>query len=446
MKLAKSKLNRIRLIGSILFTTVVVAFVGVLLYQNSRVEHLTLAAGSRTGESYIVSAALKTVVERHHPEIRIALRETGGTVESLKLLADGGADLAVAQADVASGPATRIIAVLYDDTLQLLVRSDSTVQSFSDLRGRTIALPRSGGQFESFSRVARHFGMDETDFRFTGLTDQAAEEEFSAGRADAFFRVRALGNPSIQRLARSGRFRMVRIDHAEAMRINHPSFMPARIPAGAYLGNPPVPPMDLPSVSVHRTLLAAARVDESTVRAVTGVLIENRQEMGQEIPEASREVRLLLAQVRRPEVRDQLGPELHPGAAKYYDKDKPSFLLAHSDYVGLILTVFAMLGSWIWELRAWLQRQQKNAADEYSNRVVALMNGARAAAQLDAVEAIRSEMLAILTAAVADLDQDRLSEESFHSFRAILQIGLEEVRACAAFLQTKAQTGIAYKA
>ena len=37
-------------------------------------------------------------------------------------------------------------------------------------------------------------------------------------------------------------------------------------------------------------------------------------------------------------------------------------------------------------------------------------------------------MLGILTAAVGDLDADRLSEESFHSFRAILQIGLEVVR------------------
>lgn len=73
--------------------------------------------------------------------------------------------------------------------------------------------------------------------------------------------------------------------------------------------------------------------------------------MMQEIPEQMPEVRLLLVQVRRPDVLSGLGPALHPGAISFYDKDKPSFLLAHADYVGLILTVRLMAGSWIWELK-----------------------------------------------------------------------------------------------
>jgi uncharacterized protein len=71
------------------------------------------------------------------------------------------------------------------------------------------------------------------------------------------------------------------------------------------------------------------------------------------------EVRLLLVQVRRPEAQAALGPALHPGALSFYDKDKPSFLLAHADYVGLILTVGLMAGSWIWELKRWMQRQRQ---------------------------------------------------------------------------------------
>ncbi len=57
----------------------------------------------------------------------------------------------------------------------------------------------------------------------------------------------------------------------------------------------------------------------------------------EEIPARMTEVRLLLVQVRRPEPQAGLGPALHPGALSFYDKDKPSFLLAHADYVGLIL-------------------------------------------------------------------------------------------------------------
>jgi len=116
---------------------------------------------------------------------------------------------------------------------------------------------------------------------------------------------------------------------------------------------------------------------------------------------------------------------LHPGALSFYDKDKPSFLLAHADYVGLILTVGLMAGSWIWELKRWMQRQQKDKADQYSNRVVALISGVQDVTSLDTLDAAWRELLKILTEAVHDLDADTLSEESFNSFRAILEIGLE---------------------
>ncbi len=444
MKPPNLKINRIWEIATVLLSLAIIAFFTTLFYQRSRVHRLTLAAGSPTGESYIIGAALRNVVERHNSRIRIELLETGGTVENLRMLENGGAALAVAQADVVAGPTARIMAVLYDDTFQLLTHLDSTVRNFSDLRGHTIALPKTGGQYQSFLRVASHFGLEESDFRFVGSTDTTADEEFINGHADAIFRVRALGNPSIQRLVQTGKVRLVRIDHAAAMKINHPAFEPAVIPAGAYLGNPAVPPEDLPSISVHRTLLAATNIDDETVRAITGVLIENRQEISQQIPDKVAEVRLLLAQVRRPAVQAEFGPALHPGAVKYYEKDKPPFILAHADYMGLMLTVIVMIGSWIWELRAWMQRRQKNAADDYSNRVIALMNGATGATSQTALEEIRGELLVILTAAVADLDSDRLSEESFSSFRAILEIALDSVRdSAAALARNSASTAVA---
>jgi TRAP transporter TAXI family solute receptor len=409
----------------------VIVFLGILAgisYQGSRVENLTLAAGSPTGESYIVCNALKTVVERHYPKIRIQLLETGGTVENLGLLEDNRAGLAIAQADVLAGPNARIIAVLFDDTFQLLTHRDSPVNDFSGLRGKTIALPRSGGQFQSFLRVAAHFGLSEPDFEFVGNTDSDADQIFSAGKADAIFRVRALGNPSMQDLVAKGGVRLVRIDHAAAMRIHHPAFEPRMIPAGAYMGNPAIPAEDLPSVSVHRTLLASANVGDETIRAITGALLDQRQEVAREISESNAAVRLLLAQVRRPDVQAQLGPAIHTGALKYYEKDKPSFILAHADYIGLIVTILVMVGSWVLELRSWLRSRQKNISDDYSNQVISLMNQAMEADSLPDLDRIRTDLLGILTTAVADLDSDKLSDEAFHSFRSILQIGLEAVR------------------
>jgi TRAP transporter TAXI family solute receptor len=423
--MAKLDFNRVLRTALVVLSLGLVACLAIGLWQGSKTERLTLAAGAPSGESYILGHALKTVVERHYPKIRIDLLETGGTVENLNMLEDGRAQLAAAQSDIPPGPKARAVAVLYDDTFQLLVPENSRIHSLSGLKGRRIALAQSGGQFQSFLHVADHFGLHQADFQFVGTSDQAAGDAFLNGGADAIFRVRALGDPSIQQLVQSGKVRFLPIAHAAAMRIKYPAFEAAVIPEGAYLGNPPVPSQDFPTVAVQRTLLARDNASATAVRAVTEMLIERRQEVMQEIPASMTEVRLLLVQTRRPEPRSGLGPALHPGALSFYDKDKPSFLLAHADYVGLILTVGLMAGSWIWELKRWMQRQQKDKADQYSNRVVTLISGVQDVTSLETLDAAWRELLKILTEAVHDLDADTLSEESFNSFRAILEIGLE---------------------
>jgi hypothetical protein len=284
--------------------------------------------------------------------------------------------------------------------------------------------------------VADHFGLHREDFQFVGAGDQEGSDAFLNGRADAIFRVRALGDPSIQQLAQSGKVRFLPIEHAAAMKIKYPAFQAALIPVGAYLGNPPIPAQDFPTVSIQRTLLASDHANVSAIRAVTESLLERRQEIMDGISPEMTEVRLLLVQTRRPQPQSGLGPALHPGALSFYDKDKPSFLLAHADYVGLILTVGLMAGSWIWELKRWMQRQQKTNADQYSNRVVALIGGVQEVTSVAPLEEVWRELLKILTEAVRDLDADKLSEESFNSFRVILQIGMEVTKERRALLSS----------
>jgi TRAP-type uncharacterized transport system substrate-binding protein len=95
---AMAKLDFNRVLRMTLVVLSVGLIVGLILaaWQRSKTEHLTLAAGASSGESYILGNALKTVVERHNPKIRITLLETGGTVENLRMLEDGRAQLATA--------------------------------------------------------------------------------------------------------------------------------------------------------------------------------------------------------------------------------------------------------------------------------------------------------------------------------------------------------------
>src|ERR1700733_7597349 len=152
--MARLDFNRVLRIALVALSLGLVGCLAIGVWQGSKTERLTLAAGGPSGESYILGHALKTGVERHYPKIRIDLVETGGTVENLKMLEDGRAQLAAAQSNIPPGPKARAVAVLYYDPFQLLVPKNSQVQSLADLQGRRIALAQSGGQFQSFLHVA----------------------------------------------------------------------------------------------------------------------------------------------------------------------------------------------------------------------------------------------------------------------------------------------------
>ena len=157
--MAKLNLNRVSQAVLAALSLGLIAVLLVAWLQRTKIQNLIMAAGASSGESYLLGNALKKVVELHYPRVRINLLETGGTVENLQMLEDGRAQLAAAQADILPGPRARAVAVLYDDTFQLLIPRDSQVQSLVDLRGQRIALARSGGQFQSFLRVVGHFGL-----------------------------------------------------------------------------------------------------------------------------------------------------------------------------------------------------------------------------------------------------------------------------------------------
>lgn len=402
--------------------------IALTVFSRTRTQELTIAAGAAQGESYILSKALETVIERHHPRIQITVQETQGTSKNLQLLEQQQVQLATAQADVPPGPSARLIAFLYSDKFQLLVHSQSSIRSFPDLAGKRIALPPKGGQFQSFLDVADHFGLKEADFRFVGGTEQEANRAFIQKQADAAFRVRALGNPSILNLVQTVNPRFVSIEQAPAMRIKYPALEPGLIPRGAYRGQPAMPETDLATVAVQRTLVVHKDVDEEIIWTITRVLMERRQEIAAAIADEAADVRPLVASIHRPDVENTLGSPLHPGAQAYYDRNKPSFLQENADFVALILTVILLLSSWLWQLKQWVERKRKNQADLHSQAVIDLMRQLPETSSLKELEERRQALLVILEQAVNDLDEDRITDDSFQSFQVIWQIALDAVR------------------
>ena len=67
-----------------------------LWFLGERQEYtLSIAAGQRSEQAYQLAKAIKTVAERHHPEFRIEIFETRGSLQNAKLMDRGVVDLAI---------------------------------------------------------------------------------------------------------------------------------------------------------------------------------------------------------------------------------------------------------------------------------------------------------------------------------------------------------------
>ena len=387
----------------------------------NRVNQLVIAAGSKTGESYILSQAIAQVVARHEPKIKIEVQETKGTEESLKLLEDGKIQLAAAQADIAAPASARLICNLFADAFQLVVTAKSGIYEVAALKGKRIALPpEGGGQFQSFWDLANHYRLTKQDINYQALPESVADQLFLSQQVDAVFRVRPPGNTSIQKLIQNSNGRIIGIDQGAAMKISQPAFEPAFIPKGAYLGNPPIPNFNLPTITVQRTLLSSKDVDPGLIRKITTILYDYRQELAKLMP--------LAANISPPSQVSGTGLPLHPGAAAFYDRDKPNFFQENADYIALILSVVLLIGSWLWQLKERFEKAQKNRGDDFNQDIVKIMKEIAICTDLNALENIRTDLIQRFEKVVEALDKDRITPETFQSFTLTWEAAMSELR------------------
>lgn len=402
-------------IGLLVLSLGAVGWAASELWGRNRQHRLVLAAGSKTGESYILAKAIEQVVEKQSPRIQIEVQETKGTTENLEKLAKQEAALAMAQADVPAADNARTVAIVYSDNFQLLVQGSSSIKTFTDLKGKRIGLPQKGGQYDSFKQIAAHFGLTEKDFTFIGADDQSTEVAFQQKQVDATFRVRAIGNSQVADLIKNHNARLIPIDQAEAMRLKHPAFESAKIPKGSYKGSDPVVPADdLATISVQRLLVADDRIDPDIIKQITQTINENRRDIQALIPKEVINAAPLVSSLRRPDTTGGTGIPVHSGAQSYYDRDEPNFFQKNADYVALILTLCLLFCSWMWELKNWMERHRKDIADNYIEQVIDVMNACQIAA-ISPQDAL-SKIDGIFQQVAIELVAEGISQESFRTF------------------------------
>ncbi|MEG4489423.1 TAXI family TRAP transporter solute-binding subunit [Microcoleus sp. D2_18a_B4] len=401
--------NKFLLPVALVSVVLIGVFGGTLHQDKQRVYELTMATGTKTGYYYPFGQGIAEVVMQQNPRLRIKVVETQGSDENMRRLEANEAQLAIVQNDTAAVPQARVIASLFKEVFHLIVSEQSGIESVSDLKGKHIALMAQGsGSYSSFWFVSKHYGLKASDFQYTAGSWTEATNLFASGEADAIFRVLPLGNDLVRDLLQNTPGKLVPIDQAAAMKIKLPYLQADLIPKGTYKAAPAVPDVDLPTVEVQATLLVRKDVDPVIVKEITRILFEHRRNLVA--------ANSLAAMISQPSKSGGLALPVHEGAQAYYDREKPNFIAANSNVIGLSFSFVTLFVSWLLQLRARFLQQQKNRADKFNLIILNLIQRSRQAETFEEIDRLQEELFEIFKQVIVDLDEERIDADSFHSF------------------------------
>jgi len=285
---------------------------------------LRIATGGRGGVYYAYGEGLAGVVRDHWRGQDATVLATAASVENLRMVAGGDADVAFTLADAAAlgvrggepfadPQPIQALARLYDNYVHLVVRADSGINLLTDLRGRPVSTGAPGSGTELVAvRLLGLVGLDpirDVERRQLGVDDSV--RALASGRLDAFFWSGGLPTGAIAAAAGKTPLRLVDlVDFVGPLRDRYGEFYAERtIPASAYGLERAVPTIGVPNY-----LVVASGMDERVAHQLTELLFAHRDALARAHPEA-------LRLNRRTAIGTYPVP-LHPGAARYYRETK----------------------------------------------------------------------------------------------------------------------------
>jgi hypothetical protein len=266
--------------------------------------------------------------------------------------------------------------------------------------------------------------MSEVDFRLLGPNDESAALAYVKNDADVIFRVRALPSASTTRLAAIGNTMMVPIDQAAALNLEFPALSMVTIPKGACLGNPPVPEVDITSISAPRFLVAHRNTDYDLVSSVARVLMERRQDLIAAISDTQADIRPLAANAQPPNPRVGLGSSIHPAATDYYNRNEAPFIARFADWIGAAIGILVLIVLWVWAVRQRKRNIRITKAAEYHKKAAALIKEAQIARTKRELQLVQKDLVSLLPRALGDLEEQHLSEGDVRTIRSLADFGI----------------------
>lgn len=258
-------------------------------------QRLSIATGGTGGVFYPYGGGIAKVVSDYVPNVRATAEVTSASIDNLKFIWGGKADLALTLADTldeayrGSGAFSaigvvpvRTLAVLYRNYTHIATWEGSGIRRLADLRGRVVSLGSAGSGTETIAvRILEAAGLDPgKDLQRRALGVGPSVDALKDGKIDAFVWSGGVPTGALLDLASTQGRSMQLVAHDDVLRALEARwgaglYHVVPIPAGAYPGLSH--PVNVIGVAI--ALVADARLNPDLVYEITKALFERKAEL-----------------------------------------------------------------------------------------------------------------------------------------------------------------------
>lgn len=301
-----------------------IAVIGATAIQAQQAKQLSIATGGTGGIYYPLAGGFGSIIAKEIPGITATAEVTGGSLDNMKLIGSGNADVAFTQVDTAVDAVNgkdkfpkklpiRALAVMYVNIMQVVTLEGNGITKFEDLKGKRISTGSPGSGTEIFAlRLIEAAGMDkDKDMTRERLSAAESANALKDRKIDAFMFVAGVPTSAITDVAASPGIKMRLIDHAHVVakvaEKYGPAYSTSVIPKGSY------PNQDKESKVASVWNIMAVRDDFSPDLAykLTKTMFEKREDLARVHKEA------LNIKIENQKSANA-GIPWHPGALKYF--------------------------------------------------------------------------------------------------------------------------------
>ena len=285
---------------------------------------LTLGTAASTGTYYVVGAAIANEVNTKNPNLTVVAQTTNGGVENVKLCMSGEMDLGMTNADAAYWSShgggsgfyeiyeepgnVKGVMRLYESQGHMITTANSGIETYEDLRGKTVCLGPPSGTIPAMSiAILEAYGINtDSDIKAVYYSIDEGLEKLTDGVIDATFFVASAPASGLTSASATSALKFVDAGEEILKQVveKYPYYTAATTKEGAY------PNMNsVNTLKIYTEIIASGDVPEEAVyQFVKGALEGQPDYVDAHV--ACQEINA--------ETAASAAAKLHPGAERYY--------------------------------------------------------------------------------------------------------------------------------